>query len=385
MIRVTAVGTIGTRPRQDRFLSSLHVLVEGHSILIDCGENTQVACMKWKVHLNSIEMLLLTHVHLDHVAGLPGILTTMEANGRTTGLQIVCPVGAKERVISLMREAQRLSFPVRVWELHDSATMDFGFCTVEAVGCKHSVPCNGYVIQVPRRPLLAIDRLTECQIPMENWTHIQAENFYDAEAHSEFIRERRDGFKLVYVTDTVRTNRVVDAVRGADLAVLEGYCCDGETQLSHGFLYHLTAEEAARVASEAGAKEIWLTHYGVSKYAPCEMAEKAARIHRGVFFAFDGLTREFTFERANEYSVVGEVSVDTTRAMNLLKVWQCTLLVDVSLYYQVGEMLRVKNPIFSDRYREVIARVEHVFCQKFADRNYKILGLRLYGFQKKES
>src|SRR3954467_7740308 len=123
MIDVALLGVGGTLPLPDRFLSAVLIRCGGQLILIDCGEGTQVSLRKLGWGLKDVGIILLTHFHADHVAGLPGLLLTIGNSGRTREepLTVVGPRGVQRVVESLRVIAPVLPYPVRYRELKGDA------------------------------------------------------------------------------------------------------------------------------------------------------------------------------------------------------------------------------------------------------------------------
>ena len=93
MLDICLLGTGGTLPLVNRWLTSLMVRYQGHSVLIDCGEGTQIAAQRVGMSLKQVDKILITHLHADHISGLPGLLLTMGNMGREEELSIIGPVG----------------------------------------------------------------------------------------------------------------------------------------------------------------------------------------------------------------------------------------------------------------------------------------------------
>ncbi|MFI3244734.1 MAG: MBL fold metallo-hydrolase, partial [Akkermansia sp.] len=142
MLDICLIGTGGTMPLVNRWLTSLMVRYQGHYLLIDCGEGTQIAAQRAGLSLKSIETLLLTHLHADHISGLPGLLLTMGNMGKTETLKIYGPRGTKDAVKALTIIAQGLPFPIEITELEgDTSQFSFYECQVNAFRVQHRVSC----------------------------------------------------------------------------------------------------------------------------------------------------------------------------------------------------------------------------------------------------
>ena len=117
MLECCVLGTGGTLPLADRALSSLYIREDGRSLLIDCGEGTQVGIRKLGWGFRCLEGLLLTHFHGDHCTGLPGLLLSLEKAGKDEPFHIWGPRGLKRIVEGLCVIVPPLSFPVLLHEL----------------------------------------------------------------------------------------------------------------------------------------------------------------------------------------------------------------------------------------------------------------------------
>ena len=141
MLDICLLGTGGTQPLINRWLTALMVRYKGHTVLIDCGEGTQIAAQKAGLSLKPVDKILITHLHADHISGLPGLLLTMGNMGRTEPLSIVGPEGTERVVNSLRCIAPFLPFEVKVSELTtETETMFFEDCDIQAFAVHPGVP-----------------------------------------------------------------------------------------------------------------------------------------------------------------------------------------------------------------------------------------------------
>ena len=145
MLDVCLLGTSGMMPLPRRALTALMTRFNGSSLLIDCGEGTQVSIREKGFSMHAIDTICLTHVHGDHVSGLPGLLLSMGNAERTERLTIIGPKGMKKVVESLLVVAPGLPFEIEYIELTESFHR-FEICgyILEAFRVKHTVPCYGY-------------------------------------------------------------------------------------------------------------------------------------------------------------------------------------------------------------------------------------------------
>ena len=144
MLDLCLLGCGGTRPIPGRWLTSLYIQYNGHGILIDCGEGTQIAMASAGISPHSIDLILLTHFHGDHILGLPGLLMSMGMSGRAAPVTIAGPKGLQQVVSSLCVTA---GFPFQLNGIELSgahASFDFEKDSplhIHAFEVHHSVTC----------------------------------------------------------------------------------------------------------------------------------------------------------------------------------------------------------------------------------------------------
>jgi len=247
--------------------------LEGSSLLIDCGEGTQVAIREkgWSVH--AIDTICFTHYHGDHISGLPGLLLSMGNAERTEPVTLIGPKGLERVVNSLRVIAPGLPFPLNYVELKDrEESFQVQGYHLKAFRVHHNVPCYGYSITVPRGGRFYIEKARENQVPMKLWSRLQKGETLEWEGRTYtpdmVIGPPRRGIKLTYCTDTRPVDSLVENARESDLLICEGMYGEQEKQAKAEEKKHMTFLEAAEVARAAGVKEMWLTHYSPSLLRP---------------------------------------------------------------------------------------------------------------------
>lgn len=176
MLDVCLLGTGGMMPLPYRWLTSLMMRYNGKSILIDCGEGTQIAMRQKGWSPNPIDIICFTHFHADHISGLPGMLLTMGNAERTEPLLLIGPKGLTKVVASLRVIAPELPFEVKCLEITENAqTFSFEGFRLEAFKVNHNVLCYGYSMVIDRAGRFDKDRAMEQEIPMRFWSRLQKE------------------------------------------------------------------------------------------------------------------------------------------------------------------------------------------------------------------
>lgn len=301
MLDVCLLGTGGMMPLPYRWLTSLMARYNGKSILIDCGEGTQIAMKEKGWSPKPIDIICFTHYHADHISGLPGMLLTMGNAERTEPLLLIGPKGLKRVVSSLRVIAPELPFPIACRELSEQEeSISFDGFRIDAFKVNHNVVCYGYSIIVERKGKFNVDRAKELGIPVQCWNRLQhgetvetPEGTYTPEM---VMGQARKGIKVTYCTDTRPTPLIAQKGQDADLLILEGMYGEPEKKSKAKEYKHMTFYEAASIAAEAGPKEMWLTHYSPSLTRPEEYMDEVKRIFPHACAAKDGQTAELDFE-----------------------------------------------------------------------------------------
>ncbi len=267
MLKVTLLGTGGMMPLHDRALTSLYVAWEGHAVLIDCGEGTQVQLRASGLSFKAIDLMLLTHYHADHVSGLPGLLLSMGNSGREAPLVIAGPPGLERVVDGLRVIAPELPFALEYRPLPVQAQTEFTLhgLMVTAFPLAHSIPCLGYRLHLPRVGLFDPALARRNGVPLRLWSVLQKQPQAEWEGRtfdrSMVMGPPRRGLTVVYATDTKPLPVIADMAREADLLIAEGMYGDPAKEDAAREKGHMMMREAAQLAEDAHVRRAWLTHF----------------------------------------------------------------------------------------------------------------------------
>ena len=305
MLDVCLLGSGGMMPLPYRWLTALMTRYNGSSLLIDCGEGTQIAIKEKGWSFKPIDIICFTHFHGDHISGLPGLLLTMGNAERTEPLTLVGPKGL-ERVVSALRViAPELPFPIRFIELSGAEEeLRLGGYVIRAFRVNHNITCYGYSLEIERAGKFRLDRALELGIPKPFWNKLQkGETVEDGGriyTPDMVMGERRKGSKVVYCTDTRPTASIAANARNADLFICEGMYGEKGKEDKAAAYKHMTFYEAAKLAREADVRELWLTHYSPSLTRPEEYMEEVRRIFPRAAAGKDRKSVELDFEDEEE-------------------------------------------------------------------------------------
>ena len=301
MLDVCLLGSGGMMPLPYRWLTALMTRFNGSSLLIDCGEGTQIAIKEKGWSFKPIDVICFTHFHGDHISGLPGLLLTMGNADRREPLTLIGPKGL-ERVVSALRViAPELPFPILYREIEGAEqTFEMNGYRLKAFRVNHNVLCYGYTLEIDRAGKFDVERARAQGIPQKYWSILQKGETVESEkgilTPDMVLGPPRKGIKLTYTTDTRPTNSIRENAKGSDLFICEGMYGEKEKAEKAVEYKHMTFYEAAKLAKEADVGEMWLTHYSPSLTKPEEYMEDVRAIFPNAKAGKDRMSVELAFE-----------------------------------------------------------------------------------------
>ena len=301
MLDVCLLGTAGMMPQPNRWLTAAMLRYNGSSLLIDCGEGTQIAIKEKGLTFKPIDVICFTHYHADHISGLPGLLLTMGNAERTEPLTMVGPKGL-ERVVNALRTiAPELPFEIKFIELTEpEEELELYGYHIHAFRVNHKVTCYGYSVEIKRAGKFEVERAREHEIPQKYWSVLQrGEEVVDAGRHftpDMVLGPPRKGIKITYCTDTRPTESLVKSAEKSDLLICEGMYAEKEKIAKAKQYKHMTFYEAAEVAAKAGVREMWLTHFSPSLVRAEDYMPQVRKIFGASYLGKDGKSVELVFE-----------------------------------------------------------------------------------------
>ncbi len=300
MLDVCLLGSGGMMPLPYRWLTSLMARFNGSSILIDCGEGTQVAIKEKGWSFKPIDVICFTHFHGDHISGLPGLLLTMGNADRREPLTLIGPRGL-ERVVNALRViAPELPFEIRFVEIAQTEEVfEMNGYRLKAFRVNHNVVCYGYSIEIDRAGKFDVERAMQQEIPKIYWKHLQKGETieYDGRVFTPemVLGAPRKGIKLTYCTDTRPTASICENAKGSDLFICEGMYGEKDKAAKAVEYKHMTFYEAAKLAKDAQVQEMWLTHYSPSLTRPEEYMDDVRAIFPRAKAGKDGMSIELDY------------------------------------------------------------------------------------------
>ncbi len=287
-------------PLPYRWLTAMMVRYNGSTLLVDCGEGTQIAIKERGWSFKPIDTICFTHYHGDHISGLPGLLLTMGNAERTEPLTLIGPRGL-ERVVNALRViAPELPFKIIYKEVTEQEqTFEMNGYRLKAFRVNHNVTCYGYSIEIDRAGKFDVERAKAADIPQRLWGVLQKGETVDTGERiltpDMVLGPARKGLKVTYCTDTRPTDLIKKNAVGSDLFICEGMYGEKDKIKKAKEYKHMTFYEAAEIAKAADVGEMWLTHYSPSLTKPEEFMDDVRKIFPRSVAAKDGRTMELVF------------------------------------------------------------------------------------------
>lgn len=305
MIDITLLGCGGSMPTPDRYLSSTLISYRGRKILIDCGEGTQVSMKIVNSGFKSIDYICITHIHGDHIIGLPGLLSTIGNSGREETLTIIGPEGIKEAVDAFMVIVRDLPYELRVIEnpKEDIIVNNNYICKdiiISTLEVDHSTPCIAYSFYIKRKAKFDLEKAISNNVPKELWNKLQ--NGRDIRVEDTLytkdmvMGQPRKGLKVSLVTDTRPNEAIEQFVKNSDLLICEGMYGD-DSDIDRAIKNkHMVFSESANIAKNSQSEMLLLTHYSPILKDPSIYIENATNIFENTILGTDRLNINLVFK-----------------------------------------------------------------------------------------
>ena len=299
-IRVVFLGTSGSVPTLKRSLPCVVVDCPKQMWMFDCGENTQRQMMQTKVSFHKKLKVFLTHLHGDHVLGLPGVLQTMALMDRKEPVQVYGPPGIKDFLVCTKETLNfGLTFPVEINEILSEGTIvDEDAYSLVATKSNHAILSYAYAfVEKPRAGKFYPKKAQALGIPLgELWSKLQSGHeitLPDGKVvkPSDVMGPLRAGRKIVYTGDTRPFDGFAEFAADADLVIHESTFDDALAEKA-ALDGHSTPSQAAGEAKAAGAKRLVLTHISARYPDATLLLEQAKKVFADTVVAEDFMTLE---------------------------------------------------------------------------------------------
>jgi len=307
-VNITFLGTSSGVPTLSRNVSSLALKLsqKAEVWLFDCGEGTQHQLIKSTIKSSQIRKIFITHMHGDHIYGLPGLLATLGLSGNSKGIDIYGPSNLKNFISSALKNSYcKISFPLKFFEVENYAQTNTNLfedesMEVKCASLKHRLPAYAYRVNEKDKPgEFNLEKAKKLNIPagpiygkLHSGQRVELEDGRILNG-SDFCGEPRKGESFVYCTDTIFSKRAVELSKNVDLLVHESTFSEKDEEMAFEKL-HSTTTMAAKTALLSNAKKLVLTHLSPrytpkSSVKPVDLLNEAKQIFPNTFLAKDFL------------------------------------------------------------------------------------------------
>ncbi len=280
-MQITFLGTSSGIPTKSRNVSSLALRLPQRAQLwlFDCGEGTQHQFIKSELRSSQLRRIFITHMHGDHVFGLPGLLASLGLAGNTSGIDLYGPKPLEDYLAGILRtSSSRISYPINIHSVEQAAEEGLPIFEdeefiVTCIPLIHRIPSFAYrVDQKPKPGRFDIEKARSLKIPpgpiyaeLQNGKKVQLKDgrIFDG---NDFCGPERSGASFVYCTDTMYSESAIKLSKGADLLIHEATFANEDVGMAYQ-RKHSTSIMAAETAAKASVKKLVLTHLS-PRYAP---------------------------------------------------------------------------------------------------------------------
>lgn len=271
MFRVQVLGTGSAIPTFYRWLSAQVVTYNERHYLVDCGEGTQIQLMRCKIRLHRMDAIFISHLHGDHVLGLPGLLSSLSLDGRTSELKLFAPA-ALENVLKMILQQTNsyLSYPLTFIALEDFAVGEIIFTTehltVRSLPLAHRIFCRGFHFsEVNKRPKFDFYTAKALEIPNVYFHLLKQGNSITLEDGREISPEQvllppDPSLSYSYCSDTAYQEQLIPYIQNSDLLYHEATFMESQRKRATETA-HSTAKDAANIAEKANVRRLLLGHF----------------------------------------------------------------------------------------------------------------------------
>jgi ribonuclease Z len=316
-VQVTFLGTSSGVPTRARNVSAVALRLPQRSELwlFDCGEGTQHQFLRSDLRVSQLRRIFVTHMHGDHVFGLPGLLASLGLAGTCSGIDLYGPDPLRDYLEGVLRTSStRIGYPLRSHRVKEAASsgallLDDGDISVRCTPLTHRVPAYAYrVDQKPRPGRFDVEQARALGIPPGPiYAELKAGRSVSLDDGriingASLCGPERPGCSLVYCTDTVFCEAAVELAAGADLLIHESTFAHAEAEMAFA-RQHSTSTMAAQTALAAGVKQLMLTHLSPrympgNPVTPDDLLAEARAIFPATELARDFLTLELSAAEA---------------------------------------------------------------------------------------
>ena len=292
------LGCGSALPTTRHFATSQVVNLRDKLFMIDCGEGAQMQLRKSRLKFSRLNHIFISHLHGDHCFGLMGLISTFGLLGRTAELHIHSPKGLEELLTPMLNFfCHTLAYKVIFHEFdtrQTSVVYEDRSMTVTTIPLQHRVPCCGFLFAEKARPNHIIrDMVDFYKVPVYELNRIKNGSDYvtpegEVIANTRLTRPSDPPRKYAYCSDTIFRPEIVEQLSGVDLLFHEATFAESELARAKE-TYHTTAAQAARIALEAGVRQLVIGHFSARYEDESILLKEASAVFPNTILAKENL------------------------------------------------------------------------------------------------
>ncbi len=293
------LGTGAGSPTLFRNVSSIALIMDVPKYevwLFDCGEATQHQILKSCFKLTKIKKIFITHLHADHILGLPGLLSTISINHYNNLLEIYGPKGIKSFIYNIFKITNSfINYNIKIYEINEGKIFNNNILEVNSFSLNHNLECYGFYIKIfKKRGKLNIDKLRKEGInpgPIYKIIKYSKQNFF---FNNKLIKYKK------YLNKSIKSKKIFILGDSAPLTMYSKHLLKAdllihESTLRHNFMSiankrgHSTNIQAANLAYNYKVKKLILTHFS-ARYTSKDFKSllyDCIKIFTNTFIAYD--------------------------------------------------------------------------------------------------
>ena len=292
------LGCGSALPTTRHFATSQVVNLRDKLFMIDCGEGAQMQLRKSRLKFSRLNHIFISHLHGDHCFGLMGLISTFGLLGRTAELHIHSPKGLEELLTPMLNFfCHTLAYKVIFHEFdtrQTSVVYEDRSMTVTTIPLQHRIPCCGFLFAEKARPNHIIcDMVDFYKVPVYELNRIKNGSDYvtpegEVIANTRLTRPSDPPRKYAYCSDTIFRPEIVEQLSGVDLLFHEATFAESELARAKE-TYHTTAAQAARIALEAGVRQLVIGHFSARYEDESILLKEASAVFPNTILAKENL------------------------------------------------------------------------------------------------
>lgn len=296
---LTVLGCSSATPTSSRHPTAQVLNVHERFFLIDCGEAAQIQLRRFKIKIQRIDHIFISHLHGDHYLGLPGLLGTMHLLGRDKELHLYSPPGLKEIIDTNHEHSKTFLKYDLVFHVLDRKTgtriFEDAQLTVETIPMNHRIPCYGFLFR-EKEPLRNIigEKIIEYNIPVQQIHEIKkGKDFISPEgkqiSNSELTLPPSPSRSYAYCSDTLYNETFIEQIKNVNMLYHEATFTDDMADRAIA-THHCTAKQAGIIAQKANVKRLIIGHYSARYHDIDVLLNEAKQVFNNTVLAIEGET-----------------------------------------------------------------------------------------------